>query len=122
MLSRLQGGKSGKGVGVLGGGNDHCIDVVDLLVKITEVHVGAGPFAPRETGCTVEVFLVYVAQGNHLLVSASRHVTAASSPYPDEADCQLAVGRLGLSNRREAQCRSGQTCELNKFTSGMRIK
>ena len=104
-------------MGVLGGGNDHRIDVVDLLVEISEINVIASPFAPRKTGRGIEVFLVYVAKGNHLLVSASRHVTSSASPYPDQTDSQFAIGRLGLGDGGETQNGGRNGGPLDKGTA-----
>ena len=104
-------------MGMLGGGNDHRIEVIDLLVEIAKVGIGAGTFAPWETSGSIEVFLIYIAKGNHLLVSASRYVSATAPPYPDQTDCQLAIGRLGLSDGRETQNGGGYGCPLDKGTA-----
>ena len=79
-------------MGVLGGGNDHRINVIDLLVEIAEVDVITGALAPGKAGGGIEVFLIYVAKGNHLLVAASSDVTTTTPPDPDQTNCQLSVG------------------------------
>ena len=61
VLFRQQGGQGGKGVGMLGGGHHHRIDIVDLLVKVTEIRIGPRILAPRKANRSIQCLLVYAA-------------------------------------------------------------
>ena len=94
VLLGLQGGQGGESMGMLSRGNDDRIDVIDLFVEVPKVLVGPSSLAPGKASGPIQIFLVHVAKGNHLLVTASRDVASTASPYSDEAYRQLAVGRL----------------------------
>ena len=79
-------------MGVIGGGAHHRVDVL-LLEAFSPVRVGLGLREPPRglrKGRRIDV-----AERHDVLAAHAVEIGAAPSPYPDDGDIELVVGRLG---------------------------
>jgi hypothetical protein len=85
-------------MGMLGGRNYHCIEIINLLVKIAKINGCPRILAPWETGSSIEVLLVYITKSNNLLIPTPCHMTATTPPDPNQSDGKFPIGRFGMSD------------------------
>ena len=111
MLFCLQGRKRGKGMSMLCGRNHHCIEIINLFVKITKVGGCTGILAPRKPGGAIEIFLIHIAKRYYLFISTTRNMSATSPPYPDQSNRKFPIGRFGMSDGgKSSHCRCYGSC------------